>query len=87
MDDPSPPPHPKPNDDSHYSSSEDTNSPASISPTEITVAICCALPIESVAVRYTLDEEFHCRPPRSHPRQHRYVFSYGRIGEHKVVLA
>ncbi|PYH79601.1 purine and uridine phosphorylase [Aspergillus uvarum CBS 121591] len=84
MDDP-PPPHPEPSaSEWDYSSEEDPL--ASISPSEITVAIFCALPIESVAVRYTLDEEFQCRPQQRNP-QNKYVFTYGRIGEHKVVLA
>ncbi|RAH68724.1 5'-methylthioadenosine/S-adenosylhomocysteine nucleosidase family protein [Aspergillus aculeatinus CBS 121060] len=74
-------PHPEPSD----SDSSEESPLASISPGEITVAIFCALPLESVAVRYALDEEFHCRP-RYNP-QTKYVFSYGRIGEHKVVLA
>ncbi|RAH51146.1 5'-methylthioadenosine/S-adenosylhomocysteine nucleosidase family protein [Aspergillus brunneoviolaceus CBS 621.78] len=73
--------HPEPSD----SDSSEESPLASISPEEITVAIFCALPLESVAVRYALDEEFHCRP-RYNP-QTKYIFSYGRIGEHKVVLA
>lgn len=52
---------------------------------DITVAIFCALPFESVAVKYTLDREFDCRPKTIGPRK--YVYSFGLIGEHKVVIA
>ncbi|RAL08534.1 5'-methylthioadenosine/S-adenosylhomocysteine nucleosidase family protein [Aspergillus homomorphus CBS 101889] len=56
-----------------------------IQPEEISVAIFCALPLESVAVRYSLDQAYKCRPKYSNRNQ--YVYSFGRIGEHKVVLA
>ncbi|KAF2807096.1 purine and uridine phosphorylase [Mytilinidion resinicola] len=56
-----------------------------ILPEDITVAIFCALSYESVAVKYSLDEEFECRPKTIGPR--RYVYSFGRIGDHKVVIA
>ncbi|KAF3317189.1 hypothetical protein TWF173_000436 [Orbilia oligospora] len=56
----------------------------SIRPEEITVAIFCALPEESVAVKYTLDQEFQCRLESGPPK---YVYSFGQIKEHKVVIA
>ena len=52
---------------------------------DITVAIFCALPYESAAVRYTLDKELECRPRAIGPKK--YVYSFGLIGEHKVVIA
>jgi nucleoside phosphorylase len=56
-----------------------------IPPEDITVAIFCALSYESVAVKYSLDEEFECRPKTIGPAK--YVYSFGLIGEHKVVIA
>ncbi|KAM0425053.1 hypothetical protein ACHAPT_009612 [Fusarium lateritium] len=56
-----------------------------IPPEDITVAIFCALPYESVAVKYSLDEGFECRPRTIGPRK--YVYSFGRIGDHKIVIA
>jgi len=56
-----------------------------IPPDDVTVAIFCALPYESVAVKYTLDEEFECRPKTIGPAN--YIYSFGLIGEHKVVIA
>ncbi|KAH0551748.1 hypothetical protein GP486_007034 [Trichoglossum hirsutum] len=56
-----------------------------ILPKDITVAIFCALSYESVAIKYNLDEEFECHPKAIGPRK--YVYSFGRIGEHKVVIA
>ncbi|KAH7016245.1 nucleoside phosphorylase domain-containing protein [Microdochium trichocladiopsis] len=53
------------------------------SPGDITVAIFCALVEESAAVRYTLDEEFTCKASGKQS----YVYTYGRISEHKVVIA
>lgn len=58
---------------------------ASISPEGITIAIFCALTYEAVAVKYTLEEEYECRPQGVGPKK--YVYSYGRIAEHKVVIA
>ncbi|EPS43367.1 hypothetical protein H072_2627 [Dactylellina haptotyla CBS 200.50] len=55
-----------------------------ILPEEITVAIFCALSCESVAVRYSLDKEFQCNPKSG---RQKYVYSFGQIGEHKVVVA
>ncbi|KAI1754879.1 putative ankyrin repeat protein [Xylaria castorea] len=52
---------------------------------DITVAIFCALSYESVAVKYSLDDEFECRPKTIGPAK--YVYSFGLIGEHKVVIA
>ncbi|KAJ4251405.1 hypothetical protein NW762_011387 [Fusarium torreyae] len=56
-----------------------------IPPEDITVAIFCALSIESVAVRYTLDERYESHPVIT--GQHNYVYNYGRIGDHNIVLA
>lgn len=55
-----------------------------ITPGDITIAIFCALPYESVAVKYSLDEEFEFRQALG---PQKYVFSFGRIGEHNVVIA
>jgi nucleoside phosphorylase len=55
-----------------------------ISPEDITVAIFCALSYESVAVKYSLDEELECCPKAIGPRK--YVYSFGRIGDHKIVI-
>ncbi|KAI0550304.1 nucleoside phosphorylase domain-containing protein [Xylaria curta] len=52
---------------------------------DITVAIFCALSYESVAVKYSLDDEFECRPRTIGPTK--YVYSFGLIKEHKVVIA
>ncbi|RKK63828.1 hypothetical protein BFJ69_g16881 [Fusarium oxysporum] len=57
-----------------------------IPPEDITVAIFCALAIESVAVRYSFDERLESNPIAT-AIQHNYVYNYGRIGNHKVVLA
>ncbi|KAF3099580.1 hypothetical protein TWF569_004720 [Orbilia oligospora] len=57
-----------------------------IHPEEITIAIFCALSCESVAVKYALDEEFQCRP-KSHPNARKYIYSFGQIGSHKVLIA
>ncbi|KAL2829876.1 putative wd40 protein [Aspergillus pseudoustus] len=51
----------------------------------ITVAIFCALAYEAVAVRYMLDGEYSCRLERVKRRN--YVFSFGRIHDHNVVIA
>lgn len=56
-----------------------------IPPEKITVAIFCALPEESVAVRYSLDEKLECRYNTIGPRN--YIYSFGRIGDHNVVIA
>lgn len=55
----------------------------SIDPGSITVAIFCALVEESTAVRITLDEEFACKTTGKQG----YVYTFGSIGEHKVVIA
>ncbi|KAF4962426.1 hypothetical protein FSARC_9498 [Fusarium sarcochroum] len=60
--------------------------PKVIPPEDITVAIFCALTIESVAVRHSFDERFESHPIVT-TTQHNYVYNYGRIGDHKVVLA
>ncbi|KAG8349554.1 hypothetical protein FVEN_g12253 [Fusarium venenatum] len=54
-----------------------------IQPDDITVAIFCALPKEAVAVRLVFDERFDCNVA---PGQQLYVYSYGRVGEHNIVL-
>lgn len=56
-----------------------------ISPEDITISVFCALSHESVAVRYSLDEEFECHPKGA--GKMKYVYSFGRIGDHKVVIA
>jgi nucleoside phosphorylase len=56
-----------------------------IAPEIITIAIFCALPYEAVAVKYTLDEEFKCRLKTVSPKG--YIYSFGRIGDHKLVIA
>jgi nucleoside phosphorylase len=56
-----------------------------VRPEDITVAIFCALSYESVAVKYSLDEEFECRTKTAGPRK--YIYSFGRIGDHKLVIA
>ncbi|KAH6971419.1 nucleoside phosphorylase domain-containing protein [Ilyonectria sp. MPI-CAGE-AT-0026] len=53
-----------------------------IQPEEVTVAIFCALTDESVAVRLTLEEELKCPTPGR-----KYLYNFGRIGEHKIVIA
>lgn len=57
----------------------------SISPESITIAIFCALAYEAVAVRSILEKEYECRPQGVGPKK--YVYSYGKIAEHKVVIA
>lgn len=56
-----------------------------ISAESITIATFCALSYEAVAVRYSLDQEFTCRPKSIGPMK--YVYSFGRIGEHNIVIA
>ncbi|KAL2813913.1 nucleoside phosphorylase domain-containing protein [Aspergillus granulosus] len=58
--------------------------PREIRPESITVAIFCSLLDEVTAVRYSLDEEFVCCPRAAHAK---YVYNYGRIGHHAVVIA
>ncbi|PLB44160.1 purine and uridine phosphorylase [Aspergillus steynii IBT 23096] len=65
------------------SASESENIPE-ICPEDITVAIFCALSYEAVAVKYSLDEEYACRPSSIGPQK--YVYSYGRIKHHNVVI-
>lgn len=55
-----------------------------IPPSSITIAVFCALPYEAVAVRYSLDEEFTCHPESIGPKK--FVYSFGRIGDHHVVI-
>ncbi|KAJ1328910.1 ankyrin repeat domain-containing protein 50 [Microdochium nivale] len=62
-------------------SDEETLQP--IRPEDITVAIFCALVEESTAVRYTLDAEFACKATGKQS----YVYTFGSIAEHKVVIA
>lgn len=56
-----------------------------ISPETITVAIFCALPHEAVAVKCSLDEEFSCHPKKIDPKN--YMYSFGRIGSMRIVIA
>ncbi|KAB8255441.1 hypothetical protein BDV32DRAFT_130723 [Aspergillus pseudonomiae] len=58
---------------------------AEISPGDITIAIFCALAYEGVAVKYAQDEEYSCRLKGVGPKK--YVYSFGRIANHKVVIA
>ncbi|EFY88015.1 G-protein beta WD-40 repeats containing protein, putative [Metarhizium acridum CQMa 102] len=53
-----------------------------IKPGDVTVAIFVALVLESVAVVLSFDEEFHC-----HTKGAKYVYRFGRIGQHCVVVA
>ncbi|KAG8427535.1 hypothetical protein J3459_006614 [Metarhizium acridum] len=62
-----------------------SNQIVEIPPEKITVAILCALAEESVAVRYGLDEKLSCTYKTIGPKN--YVYSFGRIGDHNVVLA
>ncbi|KAK6343424.1 hypothetical protein TWF730_011013 [Orbilia blumenaviensis] len=73
------------NIDSDTEESEPEELPT-VRPEQVTVAIFCALSCESVAVKYSLDAEFRCGPD-SHPHARKYVYSFGRIGEHTVVIA
>ncbi|KAL2814774.1 purine and uridine phosphorylase [Aspergillus granulosus] len=56
-----------------------------ISPNSITIAIFSALTYEAVAVECMLDEEYECCPKALGPIK--YVYSFGRIEKHKVVIA
>ncbi|KAK7967870.1 uncharacterized protein PG986_002147 [Apiospora aurea] len=56
-----------------------------IHPEDVTIAIFYALAYESVAVKYTLDEELEC-PPKTTGRGS-YIYSFGRIKEHNIVIA
>lgn len=49
-----------------------------------TVGVICALPVEKAAVEATLDEE-HRRVPKAANDDN--VYTFGRIGEHNVVVA
>ncbi|KAL3480467.1 nucleoside phosphorylase domain-containing protein [Aspergillus californicus] len=51
----------------------------------VTIAIFCALACEAVAVKYSFDEEFTCRTKAIGPK--RDVYSFGRIGNHIIVVA
>ncbi|KAF5856262.1 hypothetical protein ETB97_007641 [Aspergillus alliaceus] len=53
-----------------------------IAPEDITIVIFCALAYEAVAVRYSLDGEYTCRS-----KGNDYVYSFGQIADHKVVIA
>ena len=53
-----------------------------IKPEEVTVAIFCALCEEAVAVELSLDEELECLTSSE-----KYLYTFGRIGEHYVVIA
>lgn len=56
-----------------------------ISSEGITIAIFCALAYEAVTVKHLLDEEYTCHPKAIGPKN--YVYSFGRIKEHKIVIA
>lgn len=56
-----------------------------IPPDSITIAIFCALAYEAVAVEHMLDEEYTCSPKATGPIK--YVYSFGRIKQHKIVIA
>lgn len=60
----------------------DSEEHVEIAPESITIAIFCALAHEVVVVRYTLDEEYTC-----HSNGNDYVYSFGRVAEHMVVIA
>jgi hypothetical protein len=63
----------------------DTEKLRKIPPDDITVTVFCALPFESVAVKYCLDEELDCHPFTWVPAK--YVYSFGRIKDHYLVIA
>lgn len=65
--------------------SSDHEDPKEITAESITIAIFCALAYEAVAVKYALDQEYSCRLERVGPKQ--YVYSFGRIDDHKIVIA
>ncbi|PWY95003.1 purine and uridine phosphorylase [Aspergillus sclerotioniger CBS 115572] len=50
----------------------------------ITVAIFCTLAFEAVAIKYIFDEEFTCHPTCIGPKN--YIYSFGRIGNHNIIL-
>ncbi|KAH7121183.1 hypothetical protein B0J11DRAFT_59184 [Dendryphion nanum] len=58
---------------------------AKVRPETITVAIFCALPEESVAIKYSLDERYECDFISLGPKQ--YIYSFGRIGAHNIIIA
>lgn len=69
-------------DDSDSDSEEQLQT---INPKDVTVAIFCALAHEAVAVKHTLDERFDCSSKPIGRRN--YVYSYGRIADHNIVIA
>ncbi|KAK8052793.1 hypothetical protein PG996_012094 [Apiospora saccharicola] len=73
---------PVPDEDTDESDEERLSA---IQPDDVTVAIFCALAYESVAVKYTLDEELSCASETA-GRQN-YVYSFGRIAKHNIVIA
>ncbi|KAK8035499.1 purine and uridine phosphorylase [Apiospora rasikravindrae] len=56
-----------------------------IHPEDVTIVIFCAMAYESVAVKYTLDEEFKCSSKST--GRGTYIYSFGRIKEHNIVIA
>ncbi|KAL3491549.1 quinon protein alcohol dehydrogenase-like superfamily [Aspergillus germanicus] len=56
-----------------------------ISAESITIAIFCVLVYEAVAIEQMLDEEYTCHPEAI--GQINYVYSFGRINEHRIVIA
>ncbi|KAK8113552.1 hypothetical protein PG984_014078 [Apiospora sp. TS-2023a] len=57
----------------------------SIHPEDVTIAIFCALVEETAAVQETLDEELACSSKMT--GKAKYVYSFGRIGDHNIVIA
>ncbi|UPL03443.1 hypothetical protein LCI18_014377 [Fusarium solani-melongenae] len=55
-----------------------------VPPQDITVAIFCALTIEVVAVKFTLDERLTSHPAMAGSEV--LIYSYGRIGGHNAVI-
>ncbi|EED23321.1 G-protein beta WD-40 repeats containing protein, putative [Talaromyces stipitatus ATCC 10500] len=71
-----------------HQSTDDESEPEQlkeIAPETITIAVFCALPYEVIAVIHCLDEEFACRPTTLGSQK--YIYTFGRIGSHKIVIA
>ncbi|VUC29466.1 unnamed protein product [Clonostachys rosea] len=64
---------------------QDAVAAAETVPEDITIAIFCALSCEFTAVKHSLDEKLSCGPNNVGPLK--YAYSFGRIGEHKIVIA
>jgi len=59
--------------------------PTTVSYGQVRVAIFCALPEETKAVLWSLDEQYTCEP--KDPATSKFVFWYGRIKQHTIVVA